>query len=416
MTEFILTLWWIPIAIAIIWVARNIWLIFKIADYIEAIEWVTLEVRIPKDNLKTIKAMEQVFASLHGTYSYGIKRWDRYFKGKVEDWMSLEIAGFSHGVHFYIRCPTKYRKLVETAFFSQYPDAEIEEAEDYTGLLPANLPNNDFDIFGTDFVLARDNAYPIKTYPAFEHPVVEEQSLDPIATIAEVMSNLKNNELIWLQLLVRPTGNEWTKTAKALIDRLTGKGKGGGFFDSIIEFVRNLLMAPLELPVWGGGDKPVAPAERLTPGKQDIIKAIEAKLGKLHFEALLRFIYIDKKDEFTDENITAVMGSIRQFAALEMNSFRPNLKTMTIPRAVGKLFRKERLSRRKQLLYWHYLNRDMPQLSPFRFPLKFQASIFCTEELATVYHPPLSVVTPTKLKVLESRKGGAPVNLPVIEE
>src|SRR3989344_1846828 len=224
MLETLLGFWWLPLPVAIVIVFRGWWLSSKISRYINSIEWVILEMRIPKDNLKSIKSMEQVFASLHGTYSQGIKRRERWFQGKVEDWISLEIAGFAQDVHFYIRAQKKYRKLVEAAFFSQYPDAEIEEPEDYIAILPRDLPNEEFDIWGTDYVLARDDAYPIKTYVNFEQMLqFEEMTIDPLATVVEVISNLKDNELILLQLLVRPISPEWTAGAKRTVDELTGK-------------------------------------------------------------------------------------------------------------------------------------------------------------------------------------------------
>ncbi|MBI2594967.1 MAG: hypothetical protein HYW38_01760 [Candidatus Colwellbacteria bacterium] len=418
MVEILLGLWWLPIPVAIVILFRGWWLSSKINQYINSIQWVILEIRIPKDNLKSIKSMEQVFASLHGTYSQGIKRRERWFQGKVEDWMSLEIASFAQGVHFFIRTQTKYRKLVESSFFSQYPDAEIEEAGDYTNSLPRNLPNEEFDIWGTDYVLARDDAYPIKTYVNFEQILqFEEMTIDPLATIAEVCSNLKDNELIWLQLLVRPLGSEWVAKVKGTVDELVGKKGGGkGIMGSLGEFSRNLMRAPAILPEWSEGAAPSV-SERLTPGKQDTVKAVEGKMSKLAFDATLRFIYIDKKSEFTGENVTAVVGAINQFTALNLNSFKPNMKTITILTKVSRLFnRKANLWRRKKLLYQYYLYRDIAQPPPFRFGLKLRTSILNVEELATVFHPPLATVTAAKLRVLETRKGEPPVNLPLVEE
>ncbi|MBI2013129.1 MAG: hypothetical protein HYS88_01645, partial [Candidatus Colwellbacteria bacterium] len=303
MAEALLALWWLPLLVAVIIVFRGWWLSSKINQYISSIEWAFLEIRIPKDNLKTIKSMEQVFASLHGTYSQGIKRRERWFQGKVEDWISLEIAGFAQSIHFYIRTPKKYRKLIEASFFSQYPDAEIEEAEDYTNLLPKNLPNDEYDIWGTDYVLARDDAYPIKTYVSFEQLLqFEEQTIDPLATVTEVISNLENDEMVWLQLLVRPLGSEWTAQVKGTVDELTGKSGGSKkTFDiqGMSEFLGNLFKAPVALPEWSGSDGTPSPQERLTPGKQDTVKAVEGKMSKLAFDATLRFIYIDKKAAFS---------------------------------------------------------------------------------------------------------------------
>ena len=51
-----------------------------------------------------------------------------------------------------------------------------------------------------DLLWLKDSAYPIKTYPYFEE-VKEEKRVDPISTVAETMSKLKDDEMIWIQLL-----------------------------------------------------------------------------------------------------------------------------------------------------------------------------------------------------------------------
>src|SRR3972149_1781344 len=80
----------------------------------------------------------------------------------------------------------------------------------------------------------------------------EEMTIDPLATITEVVSSLKNDELIWLQLLVRPLGPGWVAIAKGTVDELTGKkGKGGkGVLNSSVEFTGNLMKAPMIHPEW----------------------------------------------------------------------------------------------------------------------------------------------------------------------
>ena len=55
--------------------------------------------------------------------------------------------------------------MIESAIYSQYPDIEIVEAEDYVDALPSVLPNKVYDLWGNNFILAKPNAYPIQTYP-----------------------------------------------------------------------------------------------------------------------------------------------------------------------------------------------------------------------------------------------------------
>src|SRR3989344_3855930 len=413
--------WWLVVPLAVLVFARDWWLIHVTERYIENIKWVLLEIVIPKENVKSVKAMEQVIAALHGTYSFGIKRIDRLRKGKVEDWMSLELVGFSEGVHFFIRTPQAHRHLVETALLSEYPDAEILEVDDYIERLKEK-PFSDRDIFGTDFTLVKPNHFPLKTYEYFEDQI-EERMLDPLATITEVMSTLKNNEAIWLQLLIRPTGDTWRIKAQEEIDDIVGAKKGkspsalAGVAKDAGDILKNLPSAMVAPPIFDEVTevKPVA-NKPPSPASQEKIKAIYNKMSKNAFECVLRFIYIDDKDEFTAENVTAVMGALRQLGDKNLNQLAPHRPTLTIPRAVGLLWRKKRLAKRKRMLMINYIHRSMPK--PIHVPfvdMKSKTSILNTEEVATLFHPPLSLVKSQRTSTIQSRKSQAPIDLPTKE-
>ncbi len=398
---------------------RHFWLIRLREKFIKNIKWVTLEIKIPKENLKSPKAMEQVFAGLHATYTNGIKRFDKWWNGKIEEWMSLEMVGFSHGIYFYAYVPEKYRNLVEASFFSQYPESEINEVEDYTSRFGDDLPNDTYDIFGTDFDLARENYYPIKTYQFFEE-TIEERRLDPIANIFEVMSGLKIDEMIWLQLLIRPAGNTLSSKAEEAINKIMGRASKApqGKSNALVQFIKSLMLASVQHPDLskGGGDEKPAERKMPTPGEQEILKAIENKISKLSFETIWRFMYLDKKDSFTASNVAAVMGSMRQFSTQNLNSFRPNSQTITTPKAAGKIFRKRRLLKRKKKLFKSYMKREMPLQPRMPLVLRFKTFILSVEELATLYHPPIIAVGAPSLEHLEAKKGRAPSNLPIITD
>ena len=415
--------WWLVVPLAALVFARDWWLIHITERYIDEIKWILLEITIPKENIKSIKAMEQVVAALHGTYSFGIKRIDRYIKGKVEDWMSLEIVGFSEGVHFFIRTPEVHKRLVESAFLSEYPDAEIVEVEkDYIERL-REKPFSDRDIFGTDFTLVKPSHFPIKTYEYFEDNT-EEHLLDPLATINEVMSTLKNNEAIWLQLLIKPTGDTWREKGQEEIDDIIGvkAAKSPSVLSSVAkdagDIFKNLPGAMATPPIFDEGvvDVKPTPNKPPSPASQEKVKAIYNKISKNAFECVLRFIYIDDKDEFTTDNVTAVMGSLRQLGDQNLNQLAPHKPTLTTPRAVGLFWRKKRLTRRKKMLMINYIHRAMPK--PIYIPfvdMKLKTSILNTEEVATLFHPPLGLVKSQRTQAIQSRKSQAPMDLPTKE-
>lgn len=386
----------------------DFWKYYVYVTYLRSIKWVLLEVKIPAVIEKTPKAMEQVFAAVYGIFSFGFNSVQKYWEGHLaEDFVSFEIVGSGGGVHFYIRVAEPYRNLIEAAVYSQYPDAEVHQADDYVKLMPKTLPNKVYDIFGFDYHLLRDNGYPIRTYPYFEEKV-EEQRLDPIAAITEVMSKLKEDESLWIQMMVRPTGDEWKKQAEALRDKLAGRKKltSPGFSQKIFHFLKNLLIAPIEHPVWPEEEKKKEETSKmlfLTPGEREVVEAVEEKISKLGFETNIRFIYIDRRESFTRLNVAATISTFHQFNALNLNGFRPNLETMTIIRGNIKWFKKRRLWVRKRRMYDNYLK--------LRWPSK--RSVLNTEELATVYHFPSIVVEAPLLRRLGAKKGEPPAGLPV---
>ncbi len=412
------SVWWVVVPVALFEIAWKLRLDYLRRKYGKSIKWTMLELNIPRDVLKTPKSMEQVFASLAATYSFGMHPVDIYLEGKTEPRISFEIVGFGKGVHFYIRTPSNYRNLVESALYAQYPSAEISEAEDYTKLFPERMPNKKYDLWGTSFQFIKDDYYPIRTYKSFEEPK-DEKNVDPIAGITEVMSNLNEGEMIWLQYLISPTGaltgNNWQEDGKNKIAEMVGrkiaKPKKKSPIAGAGDFARNLVIAPVRPPEWAQA-KPEEKKEtqRLHPGEQDTVKAIANKISKFGFETIIRFIYIDERERFSPANVAAVMGTFQQFNDQTLNSFKPAKDTIT---KVGgwrakffKKYKKRKEYARKRKLYDFYVIRR------FRAAKK---PVLCTEELATLYHIPSIAVEAPKLQRLESRKGEPPANLPFEE-
>lgn len=392
--------------LALIFIFWEFWQYYVYVNYLRSQKWVLLEIKIPPAIEKTPKAMEQIFAAAYSVYSYGFRFWQKYWEGHLqEDFISFELVGYAGGVHFYVRTPEGYRNLIESAIYSQYPDAEIFLAQDYRELMPKTLPNEVYDIWGTDYHLAKDDAYPIRTYFYFEE-AVKEKRLDPIAAITEVMSKLKEDEALWIQIFIRPTGDDWKKKGEVLRDALVGRKKPGsppGFFEKIWLFLKNLIIAPIEHPVWPEDQKKEEQQSRmllLTPGEKDVIEALENKISRLGFQTNIRFIYIDKRESFTRSNVAATMSTFQQFNTQNLNSLRPNIDTLTIARGI---FKKRKLWYRKRRLYDSYQKLMWPR----------KKSILNIEELATLYHFPSIVVESPLLRRVAAKKGEPPAGLPI---
>ena len=189
------------------------------------LEWILLEIVPPRDIQKTARAMEQFFAALHAVH--GIPNWyDRNFLGIQSYLFSLEIISQNGEIHFLIRTLPRFRDLIEANIYAQYPEAEITQAIDYVDLVPADIPNEDYDLFGSELILMKEDAYPIRTYPDFEKDIaMDEQRIDPMASLLEVMSKLEQGEQVWIQTLIRPVYDDWKKEGEKLRDKLVGRAE-----------------------------------------------------------------------------------------------------------------------------------------------------------------------------------------------
>ena len=403
--------------LVVFFLTRDLWLRKKTLEHVRSRQWVLLEVRIPRNNLKSILSMEHVFASLYAIYGSSWKRFTkRYFEGKVMPWFSFELVGDRGGVHFYIRAQVDHQNLVEVALFSQYPDVEINEVEDYVSAVRPEMIDADYDVSGTDYLLARDSFYHIKTYRSFES-TKDEFITDPISVITETMSRLKDEERMWLQLVIKPADDTWKKKGEEEIDKISGRGKPAKpvFGASVGEFMKNLIQAPVVHPTWGSETKENNEKIRFPSHyENEIIKVVGEKISRLGFDTIVRFVYLDKKETFEKSSrphTTAVNGAFRLLSSQTLNGLKPNDWTMIDPDHIRRLFRKSGLLDRKRKLLTAY--RERTPVLPMAQSLKFKDSVLNTEELATLYHPPAFVVSAPKLNPLEAKKGTPPANLPL---
>jgi hypothetical protein len=384
-----------------------LWMVFKLfmrMRFLAKLKWTVLEIKIPKALDKSPKSAEQVFAGLHGTH-IPLNRKER-FLGNVHAWFSLETVGKEGEIHYYIRTPEKFKNLVESQIYAQYADAEIEEVPDYTNGMPMALPSEKYDLFGSELILSKPDVYPIRTYEEFEDTTAgrdEVKRVDPMASLSEVLSTLHRDEHIWIQIVIRPTGNDWAKRAQGEIDKILKKPSKAP--DSLLA---NLFFA-IDKNLPGGSETGATEKKEniglsvrdLTPGQRAQLEAIEKSTLKLGYETAIRFVYIAPKDSFHRAHISGVVGAYKQFSSTALNGFRPVKKTMPVAKG---LFKNNRNLFRKRML-----------MSKMRSRFMFDKSyVLNTEELATIYHfPDVSVRTPSLPRV-ESKKGRPPTGLPVM--
>ena len=408
---------WLPIGLFVLF--RESWKGYLRGYFLSNKKWILLEIRVPRDVAKSPKAMESIFA---GLYSAGksIDLVDRYWKGYENPWFSLEVIGNASGVHFFIWTEAGLRRLVETQIYAQYPASEIAEVSDYTRDLPPDVPNNDWTLWGAEMVLTKPDAYPIRTYEDFTLEDISEKEelrkIDPLAAMVEFLGSLEAGEQCWIQLLIRPAGEGWKKEGEALIAKIMGREvkTEENFFQLVLGWVSDVLSSLLTV----GAPAASTPEKKndfgifkLSPGQQDVIKAVEKNISKIGFEVGLRWMYIARKDQFNPVGISALFGIFKQFASQSLNGFRPYRKTSTmigywqyIPKfkAIKEYAKKRRIYRAYRMRGFFF--------PPFN---KVRPFVLSSSELATVYHFPGIVVGAPAMARIEAKKGSAPPNLPI---
>jgi len=401
---------WVPLVILFFSLTVTLYLFLIRERWLAKTKWVMLEIKIPKEILKPIKAMENVFSSLWAVYDPSNPR-EKWLDGKVLLAISCEIVSIDGEPHFYIRVPIKFHPLVESAIYSQYPDVEISVVDDYTKYVPLDIPNKDWEMWGIDYILNKPDAYPIKTYPFFEleREIKEEKRIDPISSLLEGLSKLGPGEQLWVQITAVPVTNlenHWVSRGEAVRDKLAKRILQAAPKPLVQEAAEVLISGPPVPPA----EREIFPPEmRLTPGERDVIMGVENKIGKHGFETNIRFIYLAKRDVYFSPNVRSVMGFFASFATQNLNALRPWGSTITkVHTLLFWFLDKRRLYIRKRRMFRNYVRRFSPL-----FPRRGGTFVLNIEELATLFHFPGKIVAPAPtLPRVEVKKREAPPGLP----
>ena len=221
----------------------------------------------------------------------------------------------------------------------------------------------------------------------------------------EIMSKLKDDEQVWYQLVIRPTGEDFKKEGEKKINQIfdiesSKKRRAGSFPEfGLGVTLGEVVRAPFEHPGSGGARKKRRSRIRcgllLRRARKDMTEAIEEKISKIAFEATPRFLFLTKQGNPDPGIIAALHGFVRQFNTQNLNSLKPNSVKTTASYAVRGMFKKTRIRWRKRIIYEDYRN-----ISP-----SDKKSVLNIEELATIYHFPIAAVSTTELEKIPSRKG-----------
>ncbi|MDO8663669.1 MAG: hypothetical protein Q7K28_02430, partial [Candidatus Wildermuthbacteria bacterium] len=385
--------WWVPLPFLLWKPATYLWLWWRTEIWKrEKFKPILLEIRIPKESLKPIRAMENVLAGIHQA-TWEPPNWiEKWWEGQPRLTTHFEIISIGGEIHFYIRVHQKYRDPVEANIYSQYPGAEITLAEDYTKNVPQDMPNKEWDFWGADYKFLKADPYPILTYKAFETETeaLEEKRVDPMATLLENFSKVKPGEQFWVQISAESTAESFIqpflKEGLALRDILAKRPEKPKEKSMIQQGAELLVLGKMPEEVEVKEESVIPPEMKLTPGEKEIVQGIEFKISKPCFNCNTRFIFMGKRDVWFRANMRLIFGYFANFTTLNMNALVPYGKTLTKVKSkpIFNLLDKRRLYLRQRKLLRNYKEREQPYYPlSGRWPAVF---VLNTEELASLFH------------------------------
>lgn len=409
---YLLTGGWLLLVFMTLWIAWETYLILKMIDYVNAIEWTFLQITMPPEAEQTPKAMEiayDVWGGIHKNPDII----EKYFDGYLESWYSCELQCKMGLARYIMVVPTSHRRFFEGVIYGQYPQAEINEVEDYTLRFPWYDNGTKFNMYGTEVALVNDDIYPLKTYVEYEDKMApEDRFIDPHQSLVEAYTNVGPGEEYWVQVLIRPidagTVKAWAKEGEEEIAKISGQAKKKK--PSFVHSARlSILRLPLDIvsgmfhPPIERESKDEKPQLRFfNPVDEAKMKGILQKTSKGAFKTKIRIIYIAPLGQLHKPNISRAIGAFKQFNTFHLNSMKPDDATKT--NGPNLFMKNSRRAFRERSILLNYQWRDFWGVK--------SGQMLNSEELATLYHFPVRYVQAPGVERSKAGLKTAPANLP----
>ena len=166
-----------------------------------SMNFVLLEIAVPRDNEVKIDAVEQMFASL-----FSIKKGGFWQKFKAQQHISLEIVGKKEDIRFYISCHKDNMELVEKMIAGTYPGTKVKLVDEY------NIFFKDTRVAYAELALRSNSFKPIKTF--------KELPVDSLASITSALAKFGENEAAAIQIIISPAESDWSKSGQGYVSKI----------------------------------------------------------------------------------------------------------------------------------------------------------------------------------------------------
>lgn len=317
-----------------------------------------------KNDKELIALMEQLYASIA---TLQIKGWNKFLHG--DPYIVLEMAVHHAGdrIHFYTAVPSKFADNFEQQVQGIFPAAQISRSPDYNIFNPSGATAGGF------MVVKESEILPFSTYANL--------AADPLGPIIGALARMeKEGEGAAIQIIVRRSSD--TDTRRLAQDTARHMQAGNDFFKAL-KLAKN--------PPKKDGKKPeglAEPPKVATEFESKLIKALQSKASRPLFDCNIRIISSANEQMRADQILNDINGAFAQFSAPDMNGFK-----------LKKLSTKE-----VERLAFNF---------SFRLFNDSQRIRLSSEELASIYHFPVSSAILPKVKFANFKTAEPPTGIPV---
>jgi len=328
----------------------------------------------PEETLQSIQedigVAETFFSAIGGMKAQkGFKAW---LMGR-QDEISFEIVAQDGLIHFYVAVPRYLREYLEQQLHAQYPDAQVEETEDYNIFTPRGV------ILGSYLIFSRDNYFPIKTYRKLE--------TEPLNALTNALSRVEEGDGASIQFLVRSARPGWRKKGLSIASQMQQGKKmseiGGGALKGLGKTVAETVKTSPKTPA--GAPQPVE-QYRLSSMEEEMVRGLEEKASKAGLSVNVRVMVSAANVPKAQMYLNNILNSFSQYNIYQFgNSFKKYIPTT-----------RKRLIR--DFIYRGFNDKRKIVLN--------------TEEMASLFHLPGPWVDTPNIRWMEARKAPPPVNLP----
>ncbi len=330
----------------------------------------------PKDNevafsvqqmREEIAKGETIFASIGGLRAEkGYKAW---LYGR-NDHFSFEVVANQNKIAFYVAAPRGSARYLEQQIHAHYPEASIEEIDDYNSFSP------DAQVAAGYLKTKKSFYFPIKTYQKME--------VDPMNSIINVMSKLSKDESIAIQYVVRSATPNWHSVTKKVVSKIIEKNSVSQGIKSANHFADALSLLSFSSEKPKDLNAPVVP-KTLTEVEREMVKAMEEKNSKSGLDVNIRVVVCSKTKVQAKLYLDNISSS---FAEYNNYSYGNNFS---------------RISEGNDKVVQDFIFRRFQEKIGF---------LLNTEELASIFHFPLKHTETPNILWLTAKTAPAPAEVP----